>query len=199
MKADKTRRARHTSFERHIGMTLDRRRPKRQFKDVLGERQQPAQSPRDARPVPTEVDLSPKPGDSPDPQPFEAARREHDERHDARVWNADVMAWNPRAAGDAPIDKPAPATRADLQPVFDSIVREVAVAEDVHRRKIIMLDLAVPGRGRVRVRVRRGEHGAQVRFRTDDEGLREELAARRSELTDRARDRGVAIARVEVF
>lgn len=96
------------------------------------------------------------------------------------------------------VDRPATLAHSELDPVFDRVVREVVVMEDRHRRRRVRMRLSVRGKSDLDVEVVRQEHGVEVRFCTRDDELRDELRRRRTELTDRARDRGVAVADVRV-
>ena len=65
-------------------------------------------------------------------------------------------------------------------------------------RKVMMLDITVPGRGKVRVRLRREGHGVSVRMRADGEGLRALLRGQRAGMLDAARERGVRFSQLEI-
>lgn len=104
----------------------------------------------------------------------------------------------PQRQALAAVDAPPAPVRSELDPVFDRVVQEVVVVEDRHRRRAVRMRLSVRGRSDLDVEVAPTQHGVEVRFSTDDEDLRRELRRRRSELTDRARQRGVALSGVRV-
>jgi len=104
---------------------------------------------------------------------------------------------NDRQPVCAPPPEQTPAN-APADAIVHGIVQSVAVATDVHRRRVILLRVSIPGRGDVRIRVRRGTSGVEVRLSTSDAELRKELRGRRHELAARAREAGAPLSRIEV-
>lgn len=125
-------------------------------------------------------------------QPSEDTPRRRDPESEADAFAFEV----PIAPSRAEQPVVAPST-APADPVMSSIIQTV-VATDIHRRRVIMLRVAVEGRGDVHIRLRRGACGVEVRLRTDDPSLRSELRTRRTELEARARAAGRPLARIEI-
>ncbi len=187
--------------------------PRREFHLLLRERQ-PAEEksspsePRPRRPFDSRLRLS-----EPAPEGLrDVPRQTH---RDARIWTPPVAEEPfeeertevipmleigrtlPRSEAVV-AEQAKPPVRGELDPVFDRVVQEVVVTEDRHRRRTVRMRLSVRGESDLDVELRRGTHGVEVRFSTENEELRRELRRRRSELTDRARQHDVSLAAVRV-
>ena len=104
---------------------------------------------------------------------------------------------------EAPVERAkaeplTPRDRTDLDQIAKQMVQACHVGEDARARRVALLDIHVPGRGQVRVRMRQGMHGVEVRMRASDDALRSLLSARRDQLRHGAADRGVVFSTIEV-
>jgi len=88
--------------------------------------------------------------------------------------------------------------RADLESVVEAMVEACHVGQDAEGRKVMVMELAVPGRGRLLARLRRTRQGVRVQLRTDDASLKRELTSARGELLDAARAKGAKLLSVDV-
>ena len=92
------------------------------------------------------------------------------------------------------------ASRAN--PALDVVAREilnaVRVGEDATKRRVLFLDVTVPGQGDVRIRLRRDGDGMEVRMRADNDELARNLRSGSDELRERGRDEGINFTSVRV-
>ncbi len=82
--------------------------------------------------------------------------------------------------------------------ILATIVSEGYVTEDVKGRKVVMMQVDVPGRGTVNMRLWRRSSGVELRMRADDPQLASEIRRNRGRLEAGARDRGIHFSKVEV-
>ncbi len=97
----------------------------------------------------------------------------------------------------------ADATEAAEAPrEVDAVVQEMVeacfVGEDAQARKVVMLEIALPGRGMVRARIRRERDGVSVRLRAKDPETKELLRAHKDEFVKGASERGVDLKEVDI-
>ncbi|MEM1350290.1 MAG: hypothetical protein AAGI01_17150 [Myxococcota bacterium] len=88
--------------------------------------------------------------------------------------------------------------RANLDAVVDAMVEACHMGQDAEGRKVIVLELMVPGRGRLLARLRRTRQGVRVQLRAEDKGFARELNQARGELLEGARSRGAKLLSVDV-
>ncbi len=100
----------------------------------------------------------------------------------------------PPIAGSAPPTPPA----AAVHHVARQILRALRVGADQNARKVVFLDVTVPGHGDLRVRLRRDGDGFEARLRADNDGLARLLHAHTDDLRDAARDNGVHFTSLQV-
>jgi hypothetical protein len=132
-----------------------------------------------------------------------AERRGGDEARDGEARPAEGVTGAGAASAEAASVKEAAPTadtaRAEeVRRLAERLVESCQAGLDQQGRQVMMLDLQVPGRGCVRVRLRRQGDGVEVRLRADNPALGELLRARSGELRDGMAGRGVAISRLEV-
>ncbi|MBA2662362.1 MAG: flagellar hook-length control protein FliK [Bradymonadaceae bacterium] len=92
----------------------------------------------------------------------------------------------------------AGADRAELAQVVDKIVQAFFVGQDTRSKKIVMMDVQVPGRGSVRVRLSRSGEQVDVRMRADNVELARLLRTHREELREAGTRAGITFASIEV-
>ncbi len=80
----------------------------------------------------------------------------------------------------------------------EQLVQACHVGQDKLARKVMMLDVDVPGKGQMRVRLTRDGDGVNVRMRASDESTRSWLKAHQGQLRDEAAARGVVLKRIDV-
>lgn len=114
---------------------------------------------------------------------------------------AEAGAGVPAAGEEIGAARQAEGARArppEMDALVDRLVEALHVGRDARARKVMLLDVQVPGRGGVRVRLRRRGQEVEVRLRADNDELRRELGQRREALRESARQRGVIFASIEV-
>lgn len=92
----------------------------------------------------------------------------------------------------------AAASDPALDQIVDKMVEAVHVGQDERARRVVMMDVVVPGMGRLRVRLKRTRQGVEVRLRAEAPELTKLLRTHKSELMDSARGRGLEMTRVEI-
>lgn len=85
-----------------------------------------------------------------------------------------------------------------VRQIADEIVRAARVGRDAEGRDVLMLEVDLPGRGDLRVRLRRDGSGFETRFRTDDHRLARDLRENDDKLRESAARRGVELTDIEV-
>lgn len=86
-----------------------------------------------------------------------------------------------------------------IQALTEMLVKECRLGEGKQMAKrVMLLDLSVPGKGDVRVRVMRDGDGVQVRFRAADKQTAQWLHDHKEKLRDQGHQRGVVFKRIEV-
>ena len=88
--------------------------------------------------------------------------------------------------------------REQVAELANKLVDKAHIGRDTAGRQIMLLDLQVPGRGGVRVRLRRRGQGFEVRMRADNEELARDLRHEREHFRQSAADRGVQFSSVDV-
>ncbi|RAL23938.1 hypothetical protein DL240_07260 [Lujinxingia litoralis] len=86
----------------------------------------------------------------------------------------------------------------ELGEVVEQMVRAAQVGEDAQGRRVMFLELEVPGRGMLKVRLLREHDGFSVRMRASDEGLARDLLRWKGEMVRAAGERGVKLNGVAV-
>ncbi|MFW5966335.1 MAG: flagellar hook-length control protein FliK, partial [Persicimonas sp.] len=126
--------------------------------------------------------------------------REAPTEGDGRV---DALASRTDAAGGAKRAEGAESTgrsqmREEIARLADKIVERAQIGRDEGGRRIMMLDLHVPDRGNVSVRLRQRGDGFEVRMRADNEDLARELRREREHFRQSASDNGVDFTSIEI-
>lgn len=85
-----------------------------------------------------------------------------------------------------------------LAEIARKIVQAVRVGEDSRARKVVFLDVAVPGRGEVRIRLRRQGAGMELRMRADNDALGRSLQEGLAELRRSCGQKGIHITSIQV-
>ena len=78
------------------------------------------------------------------------------------------------------------------------IVDAVRVGQDAQARQVVFVDVTVPERGKVRIRLRRDGGGMEVRMRADNDALARSLQQGVGTLRDKAEDKGISFTSVQV-
>jgi hypothetical protein len=86
----------------------------------------------------------------------------------------------------------------EVRQLAERLVEACETGIDQQGRQVMMLDVQVPGRGGVRVRLRKQGDGVEVRLRADNAALGELLRARQGTLRDGMSERGITLSRLEV-
>ena len=87
---------------------------------------------------------------------------------------------------------------AAIEEVARQIVDAVRVGEDSRERRVVFLDVTVPGRGDVRIRLRRDGGGMEVRMRAGNDALARSLQEGVGELRERGADKGISFTSIQV-
>lgn len=82
--------------------------------------------------------------------------------------------------------------------VARQIVEAVRVGEDGHLRRVVFLDVTVPGRGDIRIRLRRDGGAMEVRMRAGNDGLARSLREGVGELRQRGAEKGIQFTSIQV-
>lgn len=110
----------------------------------------------------------------------------------------------PRAEAQAPArtDQAAPAERSQAREeatrLAHELINQAHVGADAEGRQIMLLDLEVPGRGHVRVRLRRRGDSFELRMRPENQNLARDLRLERETFRQAAAERGVAFSSIEI-
>lgn len=78
------------------------------------------------------------------------------------------------------------------------ILRAVQVGEDGQARRVVFLEVQIPGHGDLRVRLRREGGGLEVRIRADNDRLARLVREHSDTLRGRAREKGVEMTSIQV-
>ncbi|QDG51520.1 flagellar hook-length control protein FliK [Persicimonas caeni] len=101
-----------------------------------------------------------------------------------------------KAKGNAPIEQSK--LRAEVAELAKQLVERAHVGRDASGRQIMLLDLQVPGRGNVRVRLRRRGDGFELRMRPENEDFARDLRREREHFRQSAADKGVDFTSIEI-
>jgi hypothetical protein len=93
---------------------------------------------------------------------------------------------------------PESARRQEVAELAGKLVRACQVGQDQQQRKVMMLDVRVPGRGNIRVRLRQEGDGISVRMRADNDELKSLLRSHQGVMRDTANEQGVSFTRIDV-
>jgi hypothetical protein len=93
---------------------------------------------------------------------------------------------------------PEQARRQEVVELANKLVRACQVGTDQQARKVMMLDVRVPGRGSIRVRLRQEGNGISVRMRADNDELKALLRKHQGAMRDAAHEQGVTFSRIDV-
>jgi hypothetical protein len=110
--------------------------------------------------------------------------------------NANASASAEQVTGTSTADEVARAE--ELQQLADKLIDACHTGIDQQGRQVMMLDVQVPGRGSVRVRLRKQGDGVEVRMRADNPELGALLKARSGSLRDQLSSRSISISTLEV-
>ncbi len=105
------------------------------------------------------------------------------------------------ANGIQQAEQAAPAAgtdRAEMAQLANKMVQAFYVGQDARAKKVVMMDVNVPGRGSVRVRLSKTGDSVDVRMRADNEDLAKLLRAHREDLRESGASNGVKFANIEV-
>ena len=95
-----------------------------------------------------------------------------------------------------PVEQKAPVQTVDE--VARRVVEAIHVGRDHRQRQVLFLDVKIPGRGDIRIRLRQEGGGYAVRMRTDNDGLARELQSGAEQLRQAGAQRGVMLQTIEV-
>ncbi len=142
---------------------------------------------------------------------LEAGQRELDDVSRDDVFSDEELMISPDGSWGAPaqglaqpgaIITSTPATPAPPAQVMQQLVSAMAaegwVGADIHGKKVVMLNVECPGRGSVRIRLRKEETGVSVRVRADNDELSGLLETHQDQLRDAMSKKGLALANLEV-
>lgn len=85
-----------------------------------------------------------------------------------------------------------------LEGIARQIVKAVQVGEDAQARRVMFLEVTVPGHGDVRIRLRRDGGGMEVRMRADNDGLAQTLRQYSGRLRSGASEQGLRLTSIQV-
>ncbi|MFP4597539.1 MAG: hypothetical protein ACLFVJ_04755 [Persicimonas sp.] len=113
------------------------------------------------------------------------------------------LAGDPGAArGAGKADGAAPTQRSEMREqvaqLAQKLVEKAHVGQDAAGRRIMLLDLQVPGRGNVRVRLRRRGDGFELRMRPENQELARDLRREREHFRESAAHSGVEFSSIEI-
>ncbi len=107
-----------------------------------------------------------------------------------------------RAAGAQKADASAPADRAELRAkvaeLADKLVEKAQVGTDAAGRQIMLLDVEVPGRGKVHIRLRKRGGGFELRMRPENEEFARDLRHEREHFRQSAAEHGVDFSSIDI-
>lgn len=103
-----------------------------------------------------------------------------------------------RDVGAAQESERAQRAEPPMPQVAKEIVQAVRVGEDAQARKVVFLDVTVPGRGDVRIRLRRDGGGMEVRMRADNDALARSLQQGVGQLREEAAKKDLQFTSVQV-
>ncbi len=101
-----------------------------------------------------------------------------------------------KAEGKAPVEQSK--LRAEVAELARKLVERAHVGRDASGRQIMLLDLQVPGRGNVRVRLRRRGEGFELRMRPENEDFARDLRREREHFRQSAAENGVEFTSIEI-
>lgn len=85
-----------------------------------------------------------------------------------------------------------------IESIANEMVRAVRVGRDGQRRRVVMLELEIPGRGGLNVRMRRDGEGYDIRMRAERSALGAELKRGTSKMKGAMEERGVAVGSINI-
>ncbi len=101
-------------------------------------------------------------------------------------------------AGEAQQMEAYRAKNPAMEEVARQIVNAVRVGEDHQARRVMFLDVTVPGRGDVRIRLRQDGGGMEVRMRADNDALARTLQEGVGDLRRQGAQKGVQFTSIRV-
>lgn len=107
-----------------------------------------------------------------------------------------VMQGSDGASRVAAVEKQSDAE--SLEHIARQIVQAAQVGEDGQGRRVMFLDVTVPGYGDVRIRLRQDGGGLEVRMRADNDGLAQTLRQYSERLRSSAGEQGVQLTSIQV-
>lgn len=87
---------------------------------------------------------------------------------------------------------------AEVAKIARELVDKAQLGTDTAGRQIMMLELQVPGRGQIRVRLRRRGDGFELRMRPQNQELARDLRQERYQFRQAAAGRGVTFSSIEI-
>ena len=82
--------------------------------------------------------------------------------------------------------------------VAAEIVKAIRVGEDQQARRVLFLDVTVPGHGELRIRLRRDGGGLEVRIRADNDGLARLMRENQEALRQAGKEKGMEMTSIQV-
>ena len=101
--------------------------------------------------------------------------------------------------GEQHVQAPAASSSKEMiAALATQLVKACAVGKDQRARKVMLLDVDLPGQGQLRVRITRDGDGVNVRLRASDERTRQLVKAHAGQLRDEGARQGVVFKHIEV-
>lgn len=88
--------------------------------------------------------------------------------------------------------------REQVEKIARALVDKAHIGTDISGRQIVMMELEVPGRGQIRVRLRRRGEGFELRMRPQNQELARDLRQDRGHFRQAAAKRGVTFSSIEI-
>lgn len=82
--------------------------------------------------------------------------------------------------------------------LVEKLVRSCQVGQDQKARRVMLMEVELPGRGTVHVRLQQQRQGVEVRFRARDEATAQLLRTHQGQLEEGLRGRGVEVNRISI-
>lgn len=118
---------------------------------------------------------------------------------EAPVQGIDGNPQNQMGVGEAAPNTGAdPAKKEELQKLISKMVEKIQVGEDARKRKTIIMQVEVPGRGQVNVRLRKDGDSYDLRLRAKDPSFAHALKSEQGELRRMGAEKGLRFTRIDV-
>lgn len=122
---------------------------------------------------------------------FQRTQRDNDAQVEARN---EVREAKMAAASTKPVAPPP-----ELGQISREILQALRRGEDAQQRRVVFLEVRIPGLGDLRIRLRRDGDSVSVRLRADNDGLAREVRAELSSLREAGAARGIHFTNLEVL